>query len=141
VNRAVYTLLLGLALGLALSRIGFTSWDEVHRMFIFADLRLFLTFITAVVVLALAWRLVASLSRTPPNWAPRPIHRGTLVGGLLFGAGWAVAGACPGVVLVQLGQGQLTALWTLGGIFAGNWLYSVVHERYFRWSTGVCADD
>ena len=132
---------LGLALGFALSRIGFSSWDEVHRMFTFADPRMLLAFLLAVALLVPTWQLIRRLSRREPEWGKREIHRGTLAGGLLFGTGWALTGACPSIALVQLGEGQLAAAWTLVGIIAGNALYSVVHERYFRWSAKSCLDD
>lgn len=131
--------LVGMFFGFALAQIGFTSWDEVHKMFVFSDLRLLLTFALAVGLLTLSWLLIAKL--TGATWKERKIHRGTLVGGVLFGAGWAICGACPSIAFVQLGQGQLGALYTIGGIFMGNWLYSVVHERYFRWSQQSCIDD
>lgn len=124
--------------GFALSRIGFSSWDQVHRMFTFADLRLTLTFASAVAFLAVAWIVIART--TGASWAPRRLHPGTIAGGALFGVGWALTGACPSIALVQLGEGQLGAVLTLVGIFAGNWLYSVVHERYFRWSAASCVD-
>lgn len=137
----VGTAAVGLALGFSLSRIGFSSWDEVHRMFTFESLRMLLAFCAGVVVMALGWYAVKKLSRTSPRWIPRDIHRGTVAGGLLFGAGWALSGACPSIALVQLGEGKLLALFTVAGIFAGNWLYSVVHERFFRWTTQSCIDD
>jgi uncharacterized membrane protein YedE/YeeE len=128
----------GLLLGFSLSRIGFSSWDEVHSMFTFHDLRLFLTFCSGVVLLAGAWEVVRRV------WAPRvgvrPIHPGTLPGGVVFGLGWALCGACPAVALVQMGEGQLGGLFTLAGILTGNWVYASVHERFFRWSPGVCLD-
>lgn len=129
----------GVLFGFSLSRIGFSSWDQVHAMFTFVDLRLSLTFVTAVLVLAAVWAIIARLSAQ--RWTARPIHRGTLAGGVLFGVGWAVCGACPGITLVQIGEGQLGAVFTLGGLVAGNWLYAVVHERYFRWTTRSCTDD
>lgn len=129
---------IGMCMGFALSRIGFSSWDEVHAMFTFADLRLVLAFMTAVALLVPTWRLVHRL--TGATWSPRKLHRGTLGGGLLFGLGWAVSGACPAIALVQLGEGQLGALLTLAGIFLGNFAYSLVHDRFFRWSTQTCAD-
>lgn len=128
----------GVIFGFALSRIGFSSWDEVHRMFTFSDLRLFLTFCCAVALLAVAWVVIGRL--TGASWSPRNLHPGTLIGGALFGTGWALSGACPSIAVVQLGEGQLGAGFTLIGIFAGNWLYSVVHERYFRWSAASCVD-
>lgn len=137
----VGTTLIGVGMGYALSRMGFSSWDEVHRMFTFGDLRLLLTFMAGVAGLAVTWRLVVLASPVAPAWPKRLVHQGTIAGGVLFGAGWALTGACPSIALVQLGEGQLSALWTLGGIFAGNWLYSVVHERFFRWDVGRCSDD
>jgi uncharacterized membrane protein YedE/YeeE len=107
-------------------------------MFVFADLRLFLTFVGAVAILAVAWPIVRRAKAD--GWVTRPIHRGTLIGGALFGVGWALSGACPGIATVQLGEGQLGAALTLAGILAGTWAYSVVHERWLRWSTGSCTD-
>ena len=135
------TALLALALGFLLSRIGFSSWDEVHRMFVLADPRLLLAFAFAVIVLMVAWRVVWRLSNPKPGWRPRHVHRGTLWGGALFGVGWALTGACPIVCVVQLGEGQLAAGYTLLGILAGNYLYSRVHERWLRWTIGSCLDD
>jgi uncharacterized protein len=117
---------LGMLLGITLSRVGFTSWDEVHAMFTFADLRMFLTFALAVSLLGAAFFVIER--RSHPAWPPRPIHRGTLVGGVLFGAGWALSGGCPGVVLAQIGEGKLYALLSLGGILLGNWLYAALLE-------------
>jgi uncharacterized protein len=130
--------LVGLGFGAALSQIGFSAWDDVHAMFVFSDLRLFLTFGFAVALLALAWVVLAKL--TGASWAPRRVHPGSIAGGVLFGAGWAISGACPAVALVQLGELQLGALATLGGVVAGNWLYAEVHKRWFRWSQAQCAD-
>jgi uncharacterized membrane protein YedE/YeeE len=129
--------LFGLLLGFSLSWMGFADFGEVHRMFTFADLRLFLTFVGGV---ALTGAGFAILSRGK-SLAPKPLHKGTIVGGVLFGVGWAITGACPGAALVQLGEGQLIALVTLGGIFAGTLLYRPLHARLFRWDRGACGSD
>jgi uncharacterized membrane protein YedE/YeeE len=110
-------------------------------MFTFQDLRMLLVFMSAVAILAVAWPVVRRLAAVPPVWPARPIHPGTLAGGLLFGAGWALSGSCPSIALVQLGEGQLAAAWTLAGIFLGNFLYAEAHPRFFRWSAGSCVDD
>jgi len=133
------TALTGLAFGFVLSAVGFSDYDELHKMFTFVDLRMLLTFGGAVVISGLVWALVRKFQR--PTWSPRKIHPGTLAGGLIFGIGWAVCGACPSVAFIQIGEGQLGALLTVSGIFIGNWSYSVAHERWFRWSTGSCLDD
>lgn len=118
--------LLGSLLGFTLSRTGFTSWDEVHAMFTFTSLRMFGAFALAVSLLAGAFYVIQR--RSHPAWPARPIHRGTLIGGVLFGAGWALSGGCPGVVLTQLGEGKLYALFALTGIGLGNWLYGAAFE-------------
>ena len=59
-------------------------------------------------------------------------------GGVLFGIGWALCGACPSVPWVQLGEGKLASLATLAGVFAGTILYRTVHARFFRWDRGSC---
>jgi uncharacterized protein len=142
VNETARTGLVGLLMGVALSRIGFTDWDEVHRMFTFADLRLLFAFAGSVAILAVGWKVITKMrGGDKPGWNPRLIHNGTLAGGALFGAGWALSGACPSIALVQLGEGQLGALATLAGIVGGNWLYGVIHQRYLGWSTGSCVDD
>ena len=130
---------IGMGFGYSLSRVGFSSWDEVHAMFTFSGLNLLIAFMVAIAVLAPTWLVIKKL--TSPHWSPRKIHRGTFLGGLLFGAGWALSGACPSIAAVQLGEGQLGAAFTFLGIFAGNFLYSVTHERNFRWTTGSCLDD
>jgi uncharacterized membrane protein YedE/YeeE len=124
----------GLLLGFFLSNIGFWSWGEVHKMFVFGDPRLFLTFGGGVALTALGLWLVRG--RVSP--APRPIHGGTVLGALMFGVGWALTGACPGIVMVQLAHGYLPALATLGGILAGTAVYPLVHARWFRWNAYSC---
>jgi uncharacterized protein len=130
---------IGLLLGFSLSKIGFSSWDEVHAMFTFQRFHLLTAFVMGLVVLVPTWAIIRSTSS--PRWVPRPIHQGTLAGGVLFGVGWALSGACPSVAAVQIGEGQWGGLFTLLGMFGGNYLYSVVHQRWFRFSVGTCIDD
>ena len=115
----------GLILGFSLGHIGFGDFAEVHRMFTLADLRLVLTFVGGVTLTALGVTLYQRRWPLPP----RSLHRGTLVGSALFGAGWALSGACPGIVLVQVGEGRLYGLLTLGGILCGAWVGGRVQAR------------
>lgn len=110
-------------------------------MFTLRDLHLVFAFAMAVGLLAVGWLAVQAFSREKPEWAPRNIHRGTVLGSVLFGTGWAISGACPSVALVQLGEGQLGAAFTLAGIFVGNYAYATARERWLHWNTGSCVDD
>jgi hypothetical protein len=131
------TVLLGLFLGFALSRIGFHDYREVHRMFLVADWRLIATFGGGVFLCGLGLRLFFGGAATGGG----VLHRGVIPGSVLFGAGWALCGACPAISLVQLGHGQWSALWTIGGIVAGTAAYGRVHARWLRWDAGSCGSD
>jgi hypothetical protein len=124
----------GLALGFALSFIGFADWGELHRMFTLVDLRLLFTFVGAVALTAAGFA-IAGRSRA---FGSRPIHRGTVVGGVLFGAGWAISGACPGASLVQLGEGRVAAVVTIAGIVVGVRLHAAARARWLTWDHGGC---
>ncbi len=137
-SQEIRSLFLGVVFGVALAFIGFTSWDEVHRMFAFSDLRLTLTFATAVVVLFVAWKIWARFGEV--RVSPRPIHRGTLPGGVLFGAGWAICGSCPSIAFVQLGEGQLGALSAIAGMVLGNLLFATLNGRVLQVPATSCAE-
>jgi uncharacterized membrane protein YedE/YeeE len=124
----------GLALGFSLSCIGFTEWGEVHRMFTFSDLRMLFAFGGAVTLTAIGF----ALSGRARELGSRPVHRGTVAGGVIFGLGWAICGACPGASLAQLGEGQLLALVTIAGIVVGARLHAALRSRLFTWDHGSC---
>ncbi len=126
--------LFGLVLGFALSRIGFASYSQVHRMFVFSDLRLLYTFAGAVGLTMAGFMAFARGHRIPT----KPFHPGTIPGSILFGAGWALTGSCPAIAIVQIGEGQLAAAFTLLGILFGVWAYRQVHAQIFHWDTGSC---
>lgn len=125
---------LGLALGATVSAAGFTDYGELHRMFTFADLRLVLTFAGAVLLAGIGFAIHCRDAGMPR----RRITAGTVPGAVVFGAGWALCGGCPGAALAMLGEGQLPALLTVGGILAGAKLGGLVKAR-LGWDAGSCA--
>jgi uncharacterized membrane protein YedE/YeeE len=125
---------LGAVLGFSLSRIGFTSYDELHRMFVFDDLRLVLVFAVAVALCAIGFRLVPGGRAIPP----RAIDRSVVTGGVLFGLGWVLCGACPGAAFAQLGEGKLYALVTLAGIGLGTLAHRPINARVLKWEAASC---
>lgn len=119
------SLLPGILLGFTVGRLGFADYNELHRMLLFRDLRLLLAFALAVSLSILLFALL----RGRLKLAPVPFHRGLVPGAALFGVGWAVTGVCPGVALVQLGQGIGWAAITLAGILTGIWIQSRFQRR------------
>jgi hypothetical protein len=133
--RAVAAGVFGVLVGGALSRIGFSDDAEFHRMLRFVELRLFLTFCTAVVTAGVALFALRRVLALPA----RPVHRGSLAGGVIFGVGWALCGACPSVAFTQVGEGKWWALSTVAGLAIGARLYPRVHARFFTFARGDCA--
>lgn len=126
--------LLGMLMGILLSYIGFSNFSELHKMFLFSDLRMLLTFAGAVALASLVFNYF--MHGLP--LAKKPMHPGIIPGSALFGAGWAISGSCPSIALVQLGEGQAAALFTLLGILFGVWFYRQMHRKFFRWDSGSC---
>ena len=61
----------------------------------------------------------------PPARKPlRPARN--ILGGVVFGAGWALTGTCPGTGLAQIGEGQTLAVFTVAGMVLGAWAYRFV---------------
>ncbi len=121
-------------LGYSLERIGFADFDEVHRLFVFQDERLLFTFMGAVTIAMIGFYLIARGKAI----TTRPYHKGSIAGGILFGVGWALTGACPSAVLIYIGSGHIVAIATILGIVLGIWIYNRLKPRYFRWTTGGC---
>ncbi len=121
-------------MGFILTRIGFADYSEVHKMFTFTELNLFLTFCGGVGISAAGYWSMRRLR----GIAGKPYHPGTIVGGIIFGLGWAITGACPSVALIMIGGGQFAAFATLAGVVIGTWTYPRIHRRYFGWDNGAC---
>jgi len=127
--------LLGGLFGFALSRAGATTFDYYAKLFLFEDLQLMWVIATAAAVgvagVALMKRLglKAVATNKPIVFKGKPWKKGLIVGSLLFGAGWGLAGACPGTVLAMLGEGKLMAGFPIVGILLGTYLYGVLHGK------------
>lgn len=125
----------GLALGATLGWVGFADYGEVFKMFTFEDFRLLLTFAGAVGGGFIGF---ATLGKIRGNLPKYRVHRGSIIGGLLFGAGWALTGACPTIVLVQIAEGKILAVATVIGIFVGVRLYQALNARVLHIESSGC---
>ncbi len=132
--RAIRMALLGVLLGFVLSRAGYSDFGELHRMLTLADPRLLFAFAGAVAVAATGFFLLCRGDPAPH----RPVHRFIVPGAVLFGAGWAVTGACPTTALVQLGEGRAEALLSIAGVLVGVRVGQALRRRH-GWDSGSCA--
>jgi len=126
----------GTLFGFVLSRSGAADYDFVQGMFLFTNFQLYGIIGAAVLVTAIGLRVLKRVGRTvtgePIVIKPKQAHRGTLVGGLLFGVGWSVTGMCPGPVLVNIGEGKVYALAAFAGVLTGAYLVGFFYEGLSR---------
>lgn len=127
----------GLLMGAVLSYTGFSNFDEVHNMFTLTDYRLLAAFVTSIGISMLGFLIIARRKVI----ARKNFNKGTVPGSVLFGVGWALTGACPSIALVQLGEGQLAAVFSLFGILFGVWAYRRLAAGSLQLDTGVCGEE
>ena len=60
---------------------------------------------------------------------PKKFSWGNVYGGLIFGLGWAITGACPGPLFAQIGSGFLVTAVTLLSAIAGTWMYGLLRDK------------
>ena len=124
-------LLIGVGFGFLLQRGGVTRYDVVVGQLLLQDFTVVKIMLTAIVtgmvgVHALCAAGWATLSKKPGSVGS------TVFGGLVFGAGFAVVGYCPGTLLGAVGQGSLDALFGIAGMLAGAAAYAAAFPALSR---------
>jgi uncharacterized membrane protein YedE/YeeE len=122
-------LLVGVIFGLALTKGEAISWFRMQEMFHFQSFHMYGIFMTAVPIGAISILLIKKLSLSSVNGKAitvpkKPYHHGIIVGGLIFGFGWALTGACPGPLYAQIGAGYGVTLITFFFAMVGTWVYA-----------------
>jgi hypothetical protein len=72
---------------------------------------------------------VKTMYGEPIEFHPKQFNKGQIYGGLLFGSGWALTGACPGPLFAQIGTGALVVAVVLLSAIAGTWVYGYLRGR------------
>lgn len=127
-------LLVGMVFGVVLIKSEVISWFRIQRMFHLEEAHVYLVMGSAIAVAALSLFFlkrfqVNSLQGEAIKLKEKPFQKGVILGGLIFGMGWAITGACPGPIYAQLGAGEPLALLTFAGAFIGSYLYAYVRPR------------
>ncbi|MHB0867760.1 MAG: YeeE/YedE thiosulfate transporter family protein [Thermoleophilia bacterium] len=116
----VIGLLTGIAFGAILQRVGASSFEMIVNMLRLKNLTIMKFLLLAVAVGSVGMYTVTQFWPEQSHIGIAPLYLlGVTVGGLIFGAGWAITGYCPGTVLVALGEGKTDALFTILGGLAG----------------------
>ncbi len=127
-------LLVGTYFGVVLVKSEVVRWQRIHDMFLFREAHMYLIITTGIVVAAIAMWLIRrygikTIDGQAIQYVPKPFHAGVVIGGILFGAGWAITGACPGPIYAQIGGGAWMALVTLAGAMGGMYAYAYLRPR------------
>lgn len=126
----VLALVLGGLFGFVLQRVGATDSRVIWGMLTLKDLRLAKTILFAIGISSFALFAAMQLGLIDgAHMSVKSSYYGVLIGGLLLGLGWAIAGYCPGTGVAALGEGKRDAVvYVLGGLF-GAFVYTLVHGR------------
>ena len=89
---------------------------------------------TAVVVGAISVFLIKKLKVKTIHgeeitFTDKKFNKGQIYGGLLFGFGWAITGACPGPLFAQLGTGVWAVSIVILSALAGTWVYGKFRDK------------
>lgn len=123
------SLLVGVYFGIVLTKSEVVRWQRVHDMFLFKEPHMYLIIGVGIAVAMIAMLIIKKVNAKtieglPIKYEPKPFHPGVIIGGTLFGAGWAITGACPGPIYAQIGAGAWMAIFTLAGAMIGMYAYA-----------------
>ncbi|MCF8256370.1 MAG: YeeE/YedE family protein [Flavobacteriales bacterium] len=124
----------GIIFGIVLVKAEIISWFRIQEMFRFESFHMYGVIGSAVAVGALSVLAIKVLGiRTiygeEITFHPRPFSKGQVYGGLLFGLGWAMTGACPGPLYAQIGAGATVTVITVLSAICGTYVYGLLRER------------
>lgn len=130
----LYVLIVGALFGLVLVKSEVVSWFRIQKMFRFEEAHMYLVIASAVVVGALSVYLIRkfqlkTVDQQEIQIETKPFQKGMVIGGIIFGMGWAITGACPGPIYAQLGSGEYAAVVTLGAALAGAYVYALLQPK------------
>lgn len=127
-------LLVGIFFGIVFVKAEIISWFRIQEMFRLQSFHMYGVIGTAVVVGMISVQIIKRLK--PHSFTGESIkisdksfNKGQIFGGLIFGIGWAMTGACPGPLFAQIGSGFLVVGVTLLSAVAGTWVYGALRSR------------
>jgi uncharacterized membrane protein YedE/YeeE len=127
-------LLIGVYFGFILTKAEVISWFRIYEMFHFQSFHMYGIIGSAVVVGAISILLINrfqlhSIGGEPIRLVPKLYHKGLFVGGVCFGFGWALTGACPGPMFALVGNGVKVMLVAIASAVLGTFVYGVIEKK------------
>lgn len=127
-------LAVGIAFGILFVKAEIISWFRIQEMFRLQSFHMYGVIGSAVLVGVISVWLIRKFNMKTMygetiEFHPKTFNKGQIFGGLLFGFGWAITGACPGPLFAQIGSGGMAVAITLLSATAGTWVYGLVREK------------
>lgn len=127
-------LIMGTLFGIVFVKAEIISWFRIQEMFRLQSFHMYGVIGSAIVVGILSIQIikrfnVKSLQGEPILLRAKEFRKGQIIGGFIFGLGWALTGACPGPLFAQIGSGFTVVLVTLVSAVAGTWVYGRLSHR------------
>ena len=128
-------ILVGFIFGIVLTKSEAVSWYRIYEMFQFQSFHMYGIIGVAVITGIIGVQMIKRFKVKDLNGNPIIItdkEPGSVrywVGGLLFGLGWALVGACPGPIFILLGAGILPVLFILIGALLGTFIYGILKGK------------
>lgn len=125
----------GILFGITMSKSEAISWFRIQEMFRFQSFHMYGIIGTAVCMGIIAVWLIKKF-QIKDSTGQQIIFKEKeksftryLIGGTIFGLGWALTGSCPGPMFVNLGYGYLSILIVIAGSIAGTYIYGLVKDK------------
>jgi uncharacterized membrane protein YedE/YeeE len=127
-------LLVGIAFGIVFVKAEIISWFRIQEMFHLQSFFMFGVIGTAIVVGMISIQIIKkftikTISGEAITITDKKFNKGHIYGGLLFGIGWAITGACPGPLFAQVGSGFLVVVLTFISAVSGTWVYGLLQNK------------
>lgn len=128
-------LLAGTLFGIVMAKSEAFSWYRIQEMFRFQSFHMYGIIGTAVILGVIGVAIIKKLNLR--DFAGNPIVfypkdksiTRYLIGGTIFGLGWALSGACPGPMVVNIGYGYVTMAIVFLFALLGTYLYGIIKDK------------
>jgi uncharacterized membrane protein YedE/YeeE len=128
-------LLTGIFFGIVMSKAEIISWFRIYEMFRFDSFHMYGVIGSAVILGMLFVKYtkrkeLCCIEKKPIAFNDKAIsiYR-YLIGGVIFGLGWAMTGACPGPMFVLLGHGVYSMLILIASATLGTYIYGLIRHK------------
>lgn len=127
-------LIVGALFGIVFVKAEVVSWFRIQEMFRLQSFHMYGIIGSAVMVgMISVWLIkkfnIKTIYGEKIEFHPKKFNKGQVYGGLIFGFGWAITGACPGPLFAQIGTGPTVIVVTLLSAIAGTWTYGYIREK------------